>query len=41
MGNYLKATPTYRWIGMPYDPAERGAVHALPSSNAVGGRGRR
>lgn len=37
VGNYLNATGTHLWIGMPNGPAERGAVHGLPWSNAMGG----
>ncbi|QXE34979.1 hypothetical protein KQY30_12560 [Streptomyces sp. GMY02] len=39
VGNYLNATGTHLWIGMPHGPAERGAVHGLPWSNAMGGTG--
>ncbi|MEU6339616.1 S1 family peptidase [Streptomyces sp. NPDC046977] len=39
VGKYLNATATHLWIGMPYGPAERGAVHGLPWTNAMGGTG--
>ncbi|MFE9614279.1 trypsin-like serine protease [Streptomyces sp. NPDC006012] len=39
VGKYLNATATHLWIGMPHGPAERGAVHGLPWSNAMGGTG--
>lgn len=39
VGSHLDATGTHLWIGMPYGPAERGAVHALPWTNAMGGTG--
>ncbi|MFF1604061.1 trypsin-like serine protease [Streptomyces mirabilis] len=39
VGTYLYATPTHLWIGMPNGPSERGAVHGLPWSNAMGGTG--
>jgi len=39
VGGYLNGTGTHLWIGMPHGPAERGAVHALPWSNAMGGTG--
>lgn len=39
VGQYLNATGTHLWIGMPYGPAERGAVHGIPWSNAMGGTG--
>ena len=39
VGAFLNATGTHLWIGMPYGPAERGAVHGIPWSNAMGGTG--
>ncbi|UIX29688.1 trypsin-like serine protease [Streptomyces sp. GQFP] len=39
VGKYLNATGTHLWIGMPHGPAERGAIHGLPWSNAMGGTG--
>ncbi|GCB46511.1 trypsin-like serine protease [Streptomyces sp. NL15-2K] len=38
-GKYLNATGTHLWIGMPHGPADRGAIHRLPWSNAMGGAG--
>ncbi|MFK0157446.1 S1 family peptidase [Streptomyces sp. NPDC090499] len=39
VGAFLNATGTHLWIGMPYGPAARGAVHGIPWSNAMGGTG--
>ncbi|MBG0852986.1 S1 family peptidase [Streptomyces spinoverrucosus] len=39
VGKYLNATGTHLWIGMPHGPAERGAIHGLPWSDAMGATG--
>ncbi|MBX9397106.1 S1 family peptidase [Streptomyces sp. TRM72054] len=39
VGKYLNATGTHLWIGLPHGPTERGAIHGLPWSNAMGGTG--
>ncbi|MFD3825999.1 trypsin-like serine protease [Streptomyces sp. NPDC058625] len=39
VGAYLNGTGTHLWIGMPHGPAERGAVHALPWPDVMGGTG--
>ncbi|MFD7290519.1 trypsin-like serine protease [Streptomyces sp. NPDC059863] len=39
VGNYLNGTGTHLWIGMPHGPADRGAIHGIPWSNAMGGTG--
>jgi hypothetical protein len=39
VGTFLNATGTHLWIGMPYGPAERGAIHGLPWSDAMGSEG--